>query len=140
MINFKELLIEAIKTKNELAKSTLRMLISDQEKLEKSGQVVDTIKLVQKGITSRKESLGYAITGNRTELANELIKEIEYLESFLPKQISEEKLIDIISSLKEEFGLSGVKDMKVLIGLVNNRVAGQIDGKLIGRHCKIALS
>lgn len=133
-------LIDCIKQKDTVKISTLRLILSEIEKLEKSNKSYEILTIVQKEISKRNESLTFYIKGNRLDsiaLAND---EIAFLQTFLPTQISEEKLIDIIKSIKEEFGFYGMKDMKSLIELVKGRVAGRIDTALIGKNCKNILN
>lgn len=55
------------------------------------------------------------------------------------KQITESELISIIQKIVAENQFDGMKDMKLLIGLVTTEVEGKIDSKLIGKNCKNAL-
>ena len=73
-------------------------------------------------------------------MAVTLNEEIDYLTSFLPEQISEKELIEIIQKIVAENKLNGMKDMKALMSLVTAEVDGKIDSKLIGKNCKNALS
>jgi uncharacterized protein YqeY len=79
----------------------------------------DEIKLLQKLVKQRKDSLEIFTQQNRTDLAQKEQEEIEVIEKFLPKQISAEELKGIIANIIAETGASSPADMgKVMVKLM----------------------
>ncbi len=100
----------------------------------------DEIKLLQKLIKQRKDSLDIFIQQNRTDLATKEQEEIEVIEKFLPKQLSAEELRDEIKKIIAESGASSPAEMGKVIGLANKQLAGKADGKTISLTVKELLS
>lgn len=98
-----------------------------------SGNIADQdkIKLLQKLVKQRKDSLEIYEKQGREDLATKEKEEIEVIESFLPEQLSEEKLKPIIAKIIEETGASGMADMGKVMGIANKELAGKADGKTI---------
>lgn len=93
----------------------------------------DEIKLLQKLVKQRKDSLEIFEKQNREDLAQKEKEEIEVIEKFLPKQMSLEELKVIIGSIVKESGATSPADMGKVMGLVNKQLAGKADGKTIAR-------
>jgi uncharacterized protein YqeY len=93
----------------------------------------DEIKLLQKLVKQRKDSLEIFEKQNREDLAQKEKEEIEVIEKFLPKQMSQEELKVIIGSIVKESGATAPADMGKVMGLVNKQLAGKADGKTIAR-------
>jgi uncharacterized protein YqeY len=89
------------------------------------------IKLLQKLVKQRKDSLEIFEKQSRTDLAQKEKEEIEVIEKFLPKQISTEELKQIISEIIKDTGASSAADMGKVMGAANKQLAGKADGKTI---------
>lgn len=100
----------------------------------------DEIKLLQKLVKQRKDSLEIFTQQNRAELAAKEQEEIEVIEKFLPKQLTPEELRQEISRIIAETGASSPADMGKVIGAANKKLAGRADGKTISRVVKELLS
>jgi uncharacterized protein YqeY len=100
----------------------------------------DENKLLQKLVKQRKDSLEIYEKQNREDLAVKEREEIEIIEKFLPKQLSESELKTIISKIIEETGASSPADMGKVMGLANKQLAGKADGKTIAGIVKEILS
>ncbi|HEV8083843.1 MAG TPA: GatB/YqeY domain-containing protein [Chitinophagaceae bacterium] len=107
-----------------------------------SGEVKDEdeIKLLQKLVKQRKDSLEIFEKQNREDLASKEREEIEVIEKFLPKQISEDELKSIIAKIVEQSGASSPADMGKVMGMANKELAGKADGKTIALIVKDILS
>lgn len=107
-----------------------------------SGEVKeeDEIKLLQKLVKQRKDSLEIFEKQNREDLASKEREEIEVIEKFLPKQMSEDELKSIIAKIVERSGASSSADMGKVIGMANKELAGKADGKTIASIVKDILS
>ncbi len=98
-----------------------------------SGEIKEEeeIKLLQKLVKQRKDSLEIYEKQNRNDLAEKEKGEIEVIEKFLPKQISDSELKDILSGIIAETGASSPADMGKVMGAANKQLAGKADGKTI---------
>jgi uncharacterized protein YqeY len=100
----------------------------------------DEIKLLQKLVKQRKDSLEIFQQQNRADLAKKEQEEIEVIEKFLPKQLSAEDLKSEIASLIHELGASSPADMGKVMGAATKKFAGKADGKTISAVVKELLS
>ena len=91
----------------------------------------DEIKLLQKLVKQRKDSLEIFEKQNRQDLAAKEKEEIEVIEKFLPKQLDATELREIIARIIKESGASSPADMGKVMGLVNKQLSGKADGKTI---------
>lgn len=100
----------------------------------------DEIKLLQKLVKQRKDSLEIYEKQNRQDLAEKEKEEIEVIENFLPKQIDETELKEIIGKIIIETGASSPADMGKVMGAANKQLAGRADGKTIAGIVKELLA
>ncbi|MEO6188084.1 MAG: GatB/YqeY domain-containing protein [Ginsengibacter sp.] len=100
----------------------------------------DEIKMLQKLVKQRKDSLEIYEKQNREDLASKEREEIEVIEKFLPKQMDEEELRKNIESVIKESGATSAADMGKVMGMANKKLAGKADGKTIAAIVKSMLS
>ena len=100
----------------------------------------DEVKLLQKLVKQRKDSLDIYRQQNRADLAQKEEEEIAIIEKFLPKQLDTEELKTIIAAIIAETGASSAADMGKVMGAANKQLAGQADGKTISAVVKELLS
>ncbi|KAA9041880.1 GatB/YqeY domain-containing protein [Ginsengibacter hankyongi] len=100
----------------------------------------DEIKLLQKLVKQRKESLEIYDKQNREDLAEKEKEEIEVIEKFLPKQMSEEELREVIATIIKETGATSQADMGKVMGMANKQLGGKADGKTIAAIVKEILA
>ena len=100
----------------------------------------DEIKLLQKLVKQRKDSLEIYEKQNRKDLAEKEKEEIEVIEKFLPKQMDETELKEIIGKIITETGASSPADMGKVMGAANKQLAGKADGKTIAGIVKELLA
>ncbi len=98
------------------------------------------IKLLQKLIKQRKDSLEIYEKQNREDLAVQEREEIEVIEKYLPKQLSEEELTAALQEIIAQTGASSAKDMGKVMGAASKALAGKADGKAISAVVKKLLS
>ena len=91
----------------------------------------DEIKMLQKLVKQRKDSFEIFSQQNRPELAAKEQEEIEVIERFLPKQLTEDELKEEIRKIIAESGATSPAEMGKVIGLANKKLAGRADGKTI---------
>jgi uncharacterized protein YqeY len=100
----------------------------------------DEIKLLQKLVKQRKDSLEIYQQQNRTDLAQKEQEEIEIIEKFLPKQLSADELRSEVAAIITEVGASSPADMGKVMGAATKKLAGKADGKTISALVKELLS
>jgi len=98
------------------------------------------IKLLQKLIKQRKDSLEIYQQQNRNDLAQKEQEEIEVIGKFLPQQLSGPELKLEIENIISETGAHSPADMGKIMGLANKKLAGRADGKTIAGIVKELLS
>lgn len=103
-----------------------------------AGEVKDEeeTKLLQKLVKQRKDSLEIYEKQNREDLAVKEREEIEVIEKFLPKQMDESELKEVIGKIIAETGASSPADMGKVMGIANKQLAGKADGKAIAAIVK----
>ncbi len=131
-------LLNAMKAKEEIKVGALRMLKAAIMKYEVSGadKVADdevVLSLVQKEIKSRKDSYEQFIKGNRPEMAEKEQKEIEFLNVYLPAQLSEDELKKIVEESIKESGAELKSDSGKVMKVLMPKVKGKADGALVSQ-------
>ena len=100
----------------------------------------DEIKLLQKLVKQRKDSLEIFQQQNRTDLAQKEQEEIEIIEKFLPNQLSADELRAEVAAVISEVGATSPADMGKVMGAATKKLAGKADGKTISALVKELLS
>jgi uncharacterized protein YqeY len=137
---------EAMKSKNEAVLRGLRAIKAEIIKAKTepgaNGQISEDteLKMLQKMVKQRKDSLEIFQKQNRPELAQKEEEEIAVIEKFLPKQMSEAELKDALSKIIAEVGASSAADMGKVMGVATKQLAGKADGKAISAAVKELLS
>ena len=131
--NLQKQIQEAMKAKDEIRLSTLKLLSASltnaeiakrPEKLNEE----DEIKVVKGEAKKRNDAIELYIRGNALEKADKEKKELEILKEFLPEELSDEVLEGIVDQVLKETGASSSADMGKVMGFVMNKVKGQADG------------
>lgn len=132
---------EAMKAKDQAALRALRAIKSEILLFNTSGTgaVLDEaagIKILQKMVKQRRDSLAIYEEQNRADLAETEREEIDVISKFLPQQMDADELRDFLSGLVAELGASGMKDMGRVMGEANKRLSGRAEGKAIATVVK----
>ena len=141
----KDELIIAMKDKNKLRVSTLRMVNASVKDLEISQRTNnqtdeisdnDIIDILVKMVKQRKEAADTYKQGNRDDLSKKELDEIKIIEEFLPKQLSEDEVIKIIEGLISENNISDISGMGLLMSEIKKKYSGQLDLGLASKIIK----
>lgn len=141
-----EQLKEAMKAKNEAKLRSLRaikaaiILAKTSEGANGEISADDELKLLQKLVKQRKDSLDIYTQQGRADLAVKEQEEIDVINLFLPKQMTEEELKAAIAAILAETGASSPADMGKVMGVATKQLAGKADGKAISAMVKALLS
>lgn len=136
--------ITAYKAKEELNVSVLRMLKSSlkNEEINKKAPLIDedAIKVLKKEAKQRRDSAAeYHKVGQNTAAENEE-NELKIIETYLPKQLSEEEIRQIVSEKIEETGAKAMTDMGKVIGPIMAAHGSEVDGATVSKIVKELLS
>ncbi|MBC7867942.1 MAG: GatB/YqeY domain-containing protein [Gloeobacteraceae cyanobacterium ES-bin-316] len=136
----------AMLSKNEARLRGLRaikaaLLVAKTEKGASDTITEDTeIKVLQKLSKQRRESAEIYKTQNREDLYTIEMEELDVIEGFLPKQLSQQEVEAQIKEVIASIGAASVKDMGKVMALANKQLAGKADGKTISEIVKQLLS
>ena len=126
---------KAMKTKDEIRTRTLRLIISSIKTLEVEKMTEatddDVFRVLSKECRKRVEAIEAYKKGGREDLVNEEQRELEIIKSYMPKQLSEEELKEIVKDVVEETGSSSIKDLGRVMKVLIPRVKGRADGKTV---------
>jgi len=100
----------------------------------------DEIKLLTKAAKQRRESAEVYKNQNRPDLEEVELGELKVIETFLPKQLTEEDIVEKIKEIIAETGAQGPQDMGKVMGVATKNLAGMADGKLISFVVKSLLN
>jgi len=136
---------EAMRSKDQAALRGIRAIKAALQLAKTDGtgeEMTETkeIKILQKLVKQRKDSLDIFEKQNREDLAAVERAEIPVIEKYLPAQMGEAELEVIIKGLIEKTGASGMKDMGKVMGMASKQLAGQADGKTISTMVKKLLA
>tara|TARA_B100000965_G_scaffold120336_1_gene99305 strand:+ start:518 stop:970 length:453 start_codon:yes stop_codon:yes gene_type:complete len=146
--SIKSLLEEAVKNsmrdRNKEKTSTLRMAISEikKEEIDKRIELSDEeiIKILQRMIKQRKESISQFEQAGREELADKENSEILILQDFLPEQMSEEEIKVYVDEAIIESGASTQQDMGKVMGSLKSKLKGNVDMGIVSKLVKESLA
>lgn len=136
----------AMKARDSVTLESLRAIKSALllARTEKGGgkelSEADGVVLVQKLVKQRKDSAAIYKEQGREDLAGPELAQVAVLERFLPQQLTEEEIEDIVGKAIAELGASSMKDMGRVMGAVSQQLAGKADGKTIAMIVKSQLS
>ena len=137
-------LTDALKQKDEVKTSTLRLVISEvgNARIAKGGDLADEeiIEVISKEAKKRRESIVAFKSGNRSDLAQKEEKELAILKTYLPEAISQEELAKIIEGAIDEVGAKDMKDLGKVMSAVISKVKGRAEGSTVATIVKSKLS
>jgi len=134
----------AMKAKDDVAKRGIRAIKQAilLAKTDGTGDEISeekSIKMLQKLVKQRRESLDIYEKQNREDLAAVEREEIAVIERYLPEQMSDEKLEAEVKKIINEVGAESMKDMGKVMGIATQRFAGKADGKAVAAKVKALL-
>lgn len=98
------------------------------------------LKILQKLVKQRKESAEIYKEQNRQDLYEKEIAEATVIETYLPKQLSEEEVINELKIVIDELGASSPSDIGKVMGVASKKLAGRADGKLMATKVRELLA
>jgi len=136
---------EAMRSKDELGMSVLRMLKSavKYKEVEPGGHPLDDAavhSVIQTLVKQRRDSIEQFRAGGRPELADKEAQEIARLQAYLPAQLSAEQLQAEVRAVIAQVGAKGPKDMGAVMKALLPRVQGKAEGKAVSEAVKAQLA
>ena len=130
----------AMKEKATLRVSTLRLILAEIERKEKEKGLPATeeaiIQILYSMIKKRKEAIELFLKGGRQDLADKEGKEIPIIESYLPKQLSDDEIRQEALATIAELGARSIKELGKIMGVLSRKLAGKAQGSTISRIVK----
>lgn len=137
-------LVTAMKNQDKFLVSVLRMLKSaiQSEAINKKHELTDdeVIAVIKKQVKVRTSSLEEYKNYNRTDMVEDLAKEIEILSSYLPEELSSEEIDKIIDETIAEVNANSIKEMGLVIKTVSSKVGNRADMSIVSKKVKEILS
>jgi uncharacterized protein len=136
-------IIEAMKAKNEIKLSTLKLLSSEIHNYQIDHPNMteeEELSVVKKEAKKRKDAVEAYTKANALERAEQENEELKVLQEFLPAETSDSDLAAYVSEALSESGAEGVKDMGKVIGLVMKKSGGNADGGKVAKLVKEKLA
>ena len=139
-------LVVAMKAKDKVALESLRAIKSEiilaKTATAGSDELTEEqeLKILQKLVKQRKDSATLFTEQGRSDLAEPELAQAVIITEFLPEQMSEEKVREIVAEIVTKVGASSMKDMGKVMGMANKALAGKADGKTISTIIKDLLS
>ncbi|MEM7515895.1 MAG: GatB/YqeY domain-containing protein [Planctomycetota bacterium] len=142
---------QAMRDKNNVARDTLRMVIADlknevvavRTKTGKSDVELtdeDVLRVLQKAVKSRVDSVEQYEKGGRPELAEKEKAEIAVIEGYLPQGLSEEELLAAVKEIAAEVGATSKADLGKIMKALMARYPNRVDGKAAQKAAFTVLS
>lgn len=144
-------LVAAMKERDELTRSTIRMAIAAIKNEQVAGKEARTLEqaevliVLNREVAKRRDSAEAYTAGNRPELAERELAEIEILQRYLPAALTDAELDDLVAAevaaAAEGLGEQpSMKQMGLIIKAVNAKVAGRAEGAKVAAKVKAALA
>ena len=142
--SIRHLIEEAVKTsmreRNKERTSTLRMALSELKKEEIDNKIElsneDSIKILQRMIKQRKESMSQFLNAQRNDLAEKEESEIVILQDFLPEQMSEEDINKLVIEAINETDAKEPQDIGKVMGFLKTKIQGNADMGIVSKLVK----
>ena len=130
----------ALKSGDKFTLSVLRMLKSEIINESRKGSLHtltddEVLKVIKKGVKTRKDSIEEYKKYGKLDTVNELAKEVDILNKYLPQEMSEEEIIKIVNEVFEELKPSSMKDMGNLIKVISSKITNA-DMSLVSKIVK----
>ena len=134
----------AMKDKDTIRKNTIQLVRAGVLQIEKDNHVEldddGVLDVIAKELKKRRDSLPEFEKSGRTDLIDNLNKEIEVLLGYLPEQLTEDEIQKIVEETIAETGASTMKDMGKVMGAVSSKVKGRADNRVVSGYVKKLLS
>ena len=133
----------AMRAKDKKKVGTIRLLTAAIKQIEvderKELSDADVVTIVTKMVKQRKDSADQYTKADRQDLADQEVYEITVLEDYLPEQLSEDKIVELVNKTISETGANGMQDMGKVMGLLRPQLVGKADMGMVSQKIKALL-
>ena len=134
---------QAMKDKNTVKSKTLRVVLAKlkDKKIDKRDDLSEgeELKVLQTLAKQHKESITMFSNGSRNDLVEMESKELQIIEEYLPKMMTDEEVQNIVKNSIEETGAQSLADIGKVMPLIMKKGAGKIDGKKAQLYLRVLL-
>ena len=134
----------SMKDGDKFRTTVLRMILAEIQKIEiEEKSDLDELQItsiLEKMIKQRNDAIAQFEQAKRQELADKEKQEIEIIREFLPEQMSDDEISELVSKIVSEVGAQDMKDMGKVMGSLKPLIAGKADAGVVSQLVKKALS
>ncbi len=134
----------AMRGREAVRRDTIRYLRSEVQKAEKAEQRdfddEDILRVLGRQAAQRRESIEAFAKGGRQDLVDKEEAELKIILEYMPEQMSEEQITEVVQAAIEEVGASGPQDMGKLMGRLMPQVRGKADGRAVNEIARRLLA
>lgn len=120
--------------------ATIRLILAALKQREVDERIVlndeQILAILNKMIKQRRDSITQFEAGNRPELAAKEVEEINVIQEYLPKQLSETEIEQAVAAAIAEAGAASAKDMGKVMGVLKGKLAGKADMTVVSAKVK----
>lgn len=131
---------QSMKDKDVIKKSSIIMVRAAILQIEKDKKIElkdeDIIEVIAKQVKQRRDALHEFVKANRDDLIERTKKEIDILIEYLPQQLSEEEVEQIVIETISDIGANSMKDMGKVMSALMPKVKGRANGALVSKYVK----
>lgn len=142
--DIKKQIVEAMKAKDEIRLSTLKLLSSalHNAEIDKRGDLTEEeeLEVVRSEAKKRKDAIGAYEKAGATGRAEKEKEELVILQEYLPQELSDEEIEKIVDETISATDAENIKDMGKVIGFVMGKAKGRADGKKVSELVRLKLS
>lgn len=140
--DIKEAMLARDKVRLEALRGIKKEFLEAKTSKGSNGELEDetALKILQKMVKQRKDSASIYSQNGRADMAETEIQEANVIESYLPKQLTKEEILPIINEELQTLGISDIKMMGRVIGSLQKKLSGRVDGKMLADTVKEILS
>ena len=140
--DIKKAMLARDKVKLEALRGVKKEFIEAKTAKNADGELSDdtALKILHKMVKQRKESAAIFTEQNRPELAENELAEAAVIETYLPKQMSDEELTAAVKAIIAEVGATSAKEMGKVMGVASKKLAGKAEGRAISEKVKSLLA
>jgi uncharacterized protein YqeY len=127
-------MLDATRARNNVRRDTLRLLVAavENERIDVGHELSDdeTLRVLQKEAKQRRESIEEYRKGNRDDLVQQEQQELEIIQTYLPEQLGEDEVRQLVEETIAEVGATGADDLRNVMGPLMKKLEGRADGRV----------
>ena len=137
-------MLDATRARNNVRRDTLRLLVAavENERIDVGHELSDdeTLRVLQREAKQRRESIEEYRKGNRDDLVQQEQQELEIIQTYLPEQLGEDEVRQLVEETIAEVGATGADDLRNVMGPLMKKLEGRADGRVANAMVRELLS